>query len=502
MFGSPSPVAIASKTFSSSPPRKIEMIAGGASLAPSRWSWPMLATEARSRPWCLLTAWITAVQKNRKWMLSAGVSPGFEQVGAGVGPHRPVVVLAGAVDAGEGLLVQEADEAVAPGDAFQGLHQQLLVVGADVGVLEDRRDLVLRRRDLVVAGLDRDAELPHFQFRLHHEGEHALRDRAEVVVVELVPLRRLGAEQGAAGRDQVGALEEVLLVDQEVLLLGADRGEDALALLVAEQPQRLDRRARERVHRAQQRDLRVERLAGPGGERGRDAEQRPVRVLEDEGGAGRVPGGVAAGLEGGANAAGREGGGVGLALDQLLAGEAGQHPAFAGGLEEASRASPRSSRSAAGTCACSGSRRSPAPRPSSPRRPRRPGSGRAPRRPPGSPAASRRRRPGRRSRCTATSKTLAPKASFSGRVRSSAPRDSPLELHCAAVTFCWRIRVIAWSSLTWRRARCAERDRLPVPTLPMKSQKSLMGVAQAALCTAVQGCLAGLSLMSARVGNG
>ena len=52
------------------------MIAGGASLAPSLWSWPMFATDARSRPWCLLTAWITAVQKNRKLVLSAGVAPG------------------------------------------------------------------------------------------------------------------------------------------------------------------------------------------------------------------------------------------------------------------------------------------------------------------------------------------------------------------------------------------------------------------------------------------
>ena len=80
VFGSPSPLAIASKTLSSSAPRKIEMIAGGASLAPSRWSWPMLATEARSRPWCLFTAWITAAQKNRKWMLSAGVSPGLSRL--------------------------------------------------------------------------------------------------------------------------------------------------------------------------------------------------------------------------------------------------------------------------------------------------------------------------------------------------------------------------------------------------------------------------------------
>ena len=32
------------------------MIAGGASLAPRRWSWPALATDARSSAWCLLTA--------------------------------------------------------------------------------------------------------------------------------------------------------------------------------------------------------------------------------------------------------------------------------------------------------------------------------------------------------------------------------------------------------------------------------------------------------------
>ena len=52
------------------------MIAGGASLAPRRWSWPIAATDARSRPWCLFTAWMTAAQKNRKLMFSAGVSPG------------------------------------------------------------------------------------------------------------------------------------------------------------------------------------------------------------------------------------------------------------------------------------------------------------------------------------------------------------------------------------------------------------------------------------------
>ena len=44
-------------------------------------------------------------------------------------------------------------------------------------------------------------------------------------------------------------------------------------------------------------------------------------ALLDEGEGGGVPGGVAPGLEGGPQAAGGEGGGVGLAPDQLLAGE-------------------------------------------------------------------------------------------------------------------------------------------------------------------------------------
>ena len=151
--------SIASNAFSSSAPRKIEMIAGGASLAPRRWSWPAFATDARSSAWCLFTAAMTAAQKNRNAHVLVRRVARLEQVRARVGAHRPVVVLARAVDAGERLLVQQAHEAVAARDVLQDLHRQLLVVGADVRVLEDRRELVLVRRDLVVAGLDRHAEL-------------------------------------------------------------------------------------------------------------------------------------------------------------------------------------------------------------------------------------------------------------------------------------------------------------------------------------------------------
>ena len=261
-------------------------------------------------------------------VLRRGVA-GVEQVQAGVGAHRPVVVLARAVDAGERLLVQQADQPVAAGGVLHDLHRQHLVVGADVGVLEDRRDLELVGRDLVVACLDRDSELCQLLLDLEHVGEHPLGDRAEVVVVQLVALGGLGAEQRAPGRHQVGAFEEVLLVDQEVLLLAAGRREDPRGVLDAEQLERLDGGSGQRVHRAQQRDLVVERLTGPGGERGRDAQQRAVGVLEDERRRGRVPGGVAARLERRADASGRERGGVGLALDELLAGELRKRGALA-----------------------------------------------------------------------------------------------------------------------------------------------------------------------------
>ncbi len=246
---------------------------------------------------------------------------------------RPVVVLARAVDPGERLLVQEADQPVVAGHVLHHLHRQLLVVGADVGALVDRRQLELVGRDLVVTGLDRHAQALELALGLHHEREDPLGDRAEVVVVELLALGRLGAEQGAAGVHQVGTLVVVLLVDQEVLLLGADAGVDVVGL-VAQQRQRLDRRLRQRVHGAQQRDLLVQRLAGPRHERRGDAQQRPVGVLQDERGRGRVPGGVAAGLEGRAQAAGGERGGVRLGLDQVLALELGDRRAVGLGIEE------------------------------------------------------------------------------------------------------------------------------------------------------------------------
>jgi hypothetical protein len=73
-----------------------------------------------------------------------------------------------------------------------------------------------------VARLDRDAEGGELELGLEHAREHALGDRAEVVVVELLALGGRRAEQGAPGGEQVGARRDEALVDEEVLLLDAD----------------------------------------------------------------------------------------------------------------------------------------------------------------------------------------------------------------------------------------------------------------------------------------
>ena len=130
-------------------------------------------------------------------------------------------------------------------------HDQLLVIVGQVGRLEHRGDFVLSRGHFVVAGLHRNAELEQLALDFEHEGQHALGDRAEVVVFELLALRRLGAEQRAAGGQQVGPGEEEVAVDQEVFLLGAGGRRDERAVGLAEQLQHALGLAVEGLHRTQ-----------------------------------------------------------------------------------------------------------------------------------------------------------------------------------------------------------------------------------------------------------
>ena len=210
----------------------------------------------------------------------------------------------------------QADQTVLVGDLPHHLHRQQVVVDGDVGGVVDGGQLMLAGGDLVVLGLGGNAQLPQLLVQFLHKAGDDGADRAEVVLLQLLALGRGRAEQRAAAQHQVQALLVVLLLNQEVLLLGADGGRDAVHVL-AEQLQHLAGLVGDGLHRAQQRGLFVQCLAGVGAERGGDAQ----RIVLHESVAGGVPGGVAAGLGGGAQAAGGEGGGVRLTLDELLAGK-------------------------------------------------------------------------------------------------------------------------------------------------------------------------------------
>ena len=64
-----------------------------------------------------------AARNSRNWAFCRGGLAGAEEVAAGVGGQGPVVVLAGAVDAGEGLFVEQAHQVVLGGAFFHGKHE-------------------------------------------------------------------------------------------------------------------------------------------------------------------------------------------------------------------------------------------------------------------------------------------------------------------------------------------------------------------------------------------
>ena len=225
-------------------------------------------------------------------------------------------MLAGAVDTVERLLMQQANHAVLQGNLLCDVHQQLVVIGCNVGGGEDRCDLMLCRCNLVVLGLSQQAVLPQLNVEVSHECGDARLDGAEVMIFHLLTLRAHCAEQGAAGEDQVLALVVILLVNQEVFLLRTYGGGNALDIL-AEQLHHAACLLADRVHGAQQRGLLIQRFTGIRTECSRDVQG----AVLDKGIGARIPCGIAACLEGCAQAAGRERGCIRLALNQFLAAE-------------------------------------------------------------------------------------------------------------------------------------------------------------------------------------
>ena len=172
-------------------------------------------------------------EEEKLGVLLRGIA-GFQQVDAGIGGDGPVVVLTAAVDPVEGLFVEQAGQAVAVRHLFHHFHRQLVVIRGQVGIGKDRSQLVLGGGHFIVLGFGENPQLPELLVQLLHESCHAGLDDAEIMILQLLALRRFIAEQGTAAQQQILPLLVEFLVHQEIFLFRPHRGGDAGGIGVAE----------------------------------------------------------------------------------------------------------------------------------------------------------------------------------------------------------------------------------------------------------------------------
>ena len=174
-------------------------------------------------------------QEDEELQVLVGRAPGSSRF-LPIGADGPVVVLAGAVDAVEGLLVQRGR----PGrggwprascfSMVSWLWSMARLPWSKMGASSCWAGAT--SLCLVLAGT------PSFQSSSSTSFMKALTaraDGAEVVVLELLALGRLAPKSVRPVQMRSAALLEVLLLDEEVLLLRADGGHDVLGRVVAEE---------------------------------------------------------------------------------------------------------------------------------------------------------------------------------------------------------------------------------------------------------------------------
>ena len=183
--------------------------------------------------------------------------------------------------------------------------------------------------DFVVLRLRGDAKAPEDFVDLGHEGRDLLADGAEIMVFQFLSLRGGGTEEGPAGIDKVLPSGKPVGIDQEILLFRTGIGDDASGSPVPEETEDAYGLVGEIVHRAEKGGLLVEGFVGIRAESRRNIKDSTIIVMDDEGRGRTIPGGVSARLESRPQTAGREGGGIGLSLDEFLAGEFHQHLSLA-----------------------------------------------------------------------------------------------------------------------------------------------------------------------------
>ena len=203
-------------------------------------------------------------------------------------------------------------------------HQQHVMVDSQVTLLENRSQLKLVGSYLIMARLDRDGQFKSLYFQVLHKSLHTVGDGTEIVVVHLLVLGTLVAHQRATRHQQVGTGRVKPLVHQEVLLFPT-QVHLYLRHVVVEVLAHILGSLAYSMQRTEQGSLVVQSLARICNEDGGNTQ----RVVNDEYWRCRVPGRIAAGLEGVSYAAVGEAGGVRFLLHEQFSAELLNHAPFA-----------------------------------------------------------------------------------------------------------------------------------------------------------------------------
>ncbi len=106
-------------------------------------------------------------------------------------------------------------------DPLHCLHDKLIMVGREVRVFINRRQLVLGGSDFVVLCFGGNAQFPELYIEILHELSDAFPDDSEIMILHLLSFGRGRSEQRPAREDEVFALQGLVFIDEEILLLGA-----------------------------------------------------------------------------------------------------------------------------------------------------------------------------------------------------------------------------------------------------------------------------------------
>ena len=221
----------------------------------------------------------------------------IQKIDAVICGQRPVIVLAGAVQAGEGFLMKEAAHSVAAGHFLEDTHHDLVMVCSDIHRRINRRKFVLRRRHFVMLGLGSHAQFPAFLVYFFHVAGNPLADGSQIVVVHLLPLGRHGAEKRPAGIDQVLPLEPFFFINKEIFLFRSYRRSHSLRCGVAEKAEQTERLGVHRFHGTQQRRLLIQSLACIGTESRGNAQCSAGGVMTHKSRGSAVPGRIPSGFK-------------------------------------------------------------------------------------------------------------------------------------------------------------------------------------------------------------